>query len=69
MGSLIWVRVSTFPRKPYYLTRTAVDHPLATGISILKGTAEVVVPKVNPGKNYQILGRYSLLVVIVTSTD
>jgi len=32
-----------------------MEHPLATGISVLRGTAQVVVPKVAPGKNYQIL--------------
>jgi len=51
------------------LTRTVVEHPLATGISVLEGTAKVTVPKVTPGKNYQILGEYSLLVVIMSSAD
>ncbi|KIM35888.1 hypothetical protein M413DRAFT_324580 [Hebeloma cylindrosporum] len=35
--------------------RLDIEHPLATGINVLKGTAQVVVPKVAPGKNYQIL--------------
>lgn len=51
------------------LTRTVVEHPLATGISVLRGTAQVVVPKVAPGKNYQILGEYRLLGITMTPAD
>ncbi|KAF9472238.1 hypothetical protein BDN70DRAFT_868583 [Pholiota conissans] len=31
------------------------EHPLAKGIDVLKGKAQITVPKVAPGKNYQIL--------------
>ena len=40
----------------YYFT----DHPLITGIDVLVGQADVVVPNVEPGE-YQILGKKSAL--------
>ncbi|KAF8192124.1 hypothetical protein BJ912DRAFT_849172 [Pholiota molesta] len=35
--------------------RLDFEHPLAKGIDVLTGKAHIVVPKVTPGKNYQIL--------------
>jgi len=35
--------------------RLDFEHPLAKGIDVLTGKAHIVVPKVAPGKNYQIL--------------
>ncbi|KAF4617259.1 hypothetical protein D9613_005662 [Agrocybe pediades] len=31
------------------------EHPLAEGLDVLKGSHQITVPKVKPGKNYQIL--------------
>ncbi|KAF9046765.1 hypothetical protein BJ165DRAFT_1474145 [Panaeolus papilionaceus] len=32
-----------------------IDHPLATGIDVMTGKAQITVPKVTPGNDYQII--------------
>jgi hypothetical protein len=35
-----------------------LDHPLATGLDVLTGHAQVTVPNVAPGNKYQIIGEF-----------